>query len=404
MKRIWQVLIGVAAIMAMLCAGVGTAPVLAAPLQARGSAKIVFTGQVAAVDAESGALQVEVALRNGTVRYIVQAPSGFDLGTIAAGDTVKVKGTLTAPNAADATVLVKIAGSEPAEIDLTGRVAAIDAAAGTLQIEVAMDSGPVGYEVQVPAGYDLSAVQIDDTIHVVGGLVAERILRADTVEVTEAPTPTPTATVTGTPSVTPTATATPSVTPTVTATPTVTETPAVTSTVVFDKQGFYCRNLDVHHPVGGRIAERYDVPYEEVMRWFCQDRMGFGQIMLALQTAKVTEEAPEELVTERVEGKEWGDIWAERGLIGKDKKKGAPAGDKAQLEAQSEGSDRGGKAVGPKDKDKEPKDNGKGPKDKEPKDKNPNGNNGQGPKEKDLPKQAGPKDKGAKNNNGKGPR
>jgi hypothetical protein len=40
------------------------------------------------------------------------------------------------------------------------------------------------------------------------------------------------------------------------------------------------------HPVGSRIALRYEVEYPVVMSWFCQG-YGFGQIMLALETSKV---------------------------------------------------------------------------------------------------------------------
>lgn len=329
MKK-YRLLLGVAIGVAMLFLGVGALPALAAPLSAGGAAKITLTGQVTAVDATAGTLQVAVMLRNGPVTYTVQAPAGFDLTTVAVGDTVKVKGSLTAPNAVRASTLVKIAGPEPVEIELAGQVLAIDEASRTLRLEVAMESGAATYEVQVPAGFDLSTVEVGDTVEVQGGLVAERILRADTIEVTEEEEPTPTATPTGT--VTPTVT----VTPTLTATPVVTGTPTVTATATFDKQGFYCRNLDVPHPVGSRIAERYGVPYEQVMTWFCQDRMGFGEIMLALQTAKLTEEEPDEVVTERVSGKGWGNIWFERGLVGKDKKKAAPADDDGETEAEEQ--------------------------------------------------------------------
>jgi len=347
MKK-WQMWIGVAAIVAMVVAGLGATPVLAAPLQAGGAARITLTGQVTAVDPGSGTLQVAVMLRNGPVTYTVQAPAGFDLTTVAIGDTVKVKGSLTAPNAVRAATLVKIAGPEPAELDLTGQVTAIDEAGRTLQVQVDMESGPVAYEVQVPGDLDLSTLEVGDTIHVVGGLVAERTLRADTVEVEE-PTPTSTPAASPTPTATPSITPTETITPTVTATPVVTGTPTVTATVVFDKQGFYCRTLDVPHPVGSRIAARYGVPYEQVMIWFCQDRMGFGEIMLALQTAKVTEETPDEVVSERITGKGWGDIWFDRGLIGKNKKRISPTADATELEAQQQEQGTG-KAVGPKEK------------------------------------------------------
>jgi len=390
-------LLGIAIIAAMLFAAMGTAPALAAPLQAGGAAKISLTGRVTAVDTTAATLQVEVALGNGdTVTYTVQAPAGMVLDASYGGATVKVKGTLTGPDTIAATLLVKISGPEPVELDLTGTVTAIDEANGTLQVQVAFDSGPVSYQVQLPAGFDLSTVQVGDTVHVVGGLVATRTLRADTVEVTPAePTPSPTPTETETPSPTPaatetpTATETPSVTPTLTLTPTltatpvVTETPTVTATAPFANQGFYCRNLDVLHPVGSRIAQRYGVPYEQVMTWFCQDHMGFGEIMLALQTAKVTAEAPDEVVAERITGTGWGNIWLNRGLIGKNKKKvaptvtGTPGETELQAQEQVEGT---GKVRGPQDKN-----NGAPSKDKTP----PGRNKVAPGREKVLPTQAG---------------
>ncbi len=44
------------------------------------------------------------------------------------------------------------------------------------------------------------------------------------------------------------------------------------------QQGFYCRNRDIPHPAGARLAERYDVPYDVVISMHCEQRMGFGQI------------------------------------------------------------------------------------------------------------------------------
>lgn len=228
---------------------------------------------------------------------------------------------------------------EPVTIEITGLVTAVDEDAAALLVDVVMGGSPVTYTVHVPEDFDLSTVAAGDYVTVEGTLVADWTIDATTIEVlavtatptataTSTPTPTSTPTETSTPTLTPTPTNTP--TPTATPTPTSTPTPTVTATdsisdteTLGGKQGFYCRNLAAHHPVGWRIAQTYGVPYEEVMRWFCQNRMGFGQIMLALQTSRVTSDSPDSLIRERVKGKGWGRIWKDRGLMGKGKKRSA---------------------------------------------------------------------------------
>jgi hypothetical protein len=71
------------------------------------------------------------------------------------------------------------------------------------------------------------------------------------------------------------------------------------------------------HPVGAKLATRYDVDYEQVMGWFCDNEMGFGQIMLALQTAALLGGDAEYYLGRRVAGEGWGEIWQEEGLIGR---------------------------------------------------------------------------------------
>ncbi len=76
------------------------------------------------------------------------------------------------------------------------------------------------------------------------------------------------------------------------------------------------------HPVAKALAERFEVTYEEIMGWFCEDQMGMGEIGLALVTAQVLaeeDEAPtlEEIMSQRLdEGLGWGQIWQNLGLIG----------------------------------------------------------------------------------------
>jgi hypothetical protein len=91
-----------------------------------------------------------------------------------------------------------------------------------------------------------------------------------------------------------------------------------TSTYLHPEEGF-------QHPVGSRIALRYEVEYPVVMSWFCQG-YGFGQIMLALETSKILatnpdadQFSPEELLTMRTNQLGWGEIWKTLKFTGRPK-------------------------------------------------------------------------------------
>jgi hypothetical protein len=81
----------------------------------------------------------------------------------------------------------------------------------------------------------------------------------------------------------------------------------------------FCANPERLHPVGARLAARYDVTYKQVMDWFCEG-IGFGQIMLALQTARQINVEPATLLDRRLAGEGWGEIWQDAGLIGQGRK------------------------------------------------------------------------------------
>lgn len=87
-------------------------------------------------------------------------------------------------------------------------------------------------------------------------------------------------------------------------------------------RGYFCENLEVDHPVGSGLAERYGVPYADIMEVFCAGS-GFGSIGIALETAASTGENREELLADaREEG--WGRIWQDLGLIGRPEHAGPP--------------------------------------------------------------------------------
>jgi hypothetical protein len=61
------------------------------------------------------------------------------------------------------------------------------------------------------------------------------------------------------------------------------------------------------HPTGQKLAQRYGVPYEEIMGWFCQ-RFGFGEIDLAYGLSRSSGMPVVEIFALRRSGLGWGQI------------------------------------------------------------------------------------------------
>jgi hypothetical protein len=94
-----------------------------------------------------------------------------------------------------------------------------------------------------------------------------------------------------------------------------------------EKNASYCTKEDKLHPVAASIAETYGTAYEEILGWMCggeQGHAGLGQIMLALQTAALTEGSYDTYLMERENGMGWGQIWHELGTKGKPDKETPP--------------------------------------------------------------------------------
>ena len=84
-----------------------------------------------------------------------------------------------------------------------------------------------------------------------------------------------------------------------------------------EEEAGYCAGVGTH-PVAQKLAETYDVPYEDIMDWFCEGRYGLGEIMHALQTADPDgDTTPYYLLTRKTDLGGWGQVWQELGLIGK---------------------------------------------------------------------------------------
>ena len=88
--------------------------------------------------------------------------------------------------------------------------------------------------------------------------------------------------------------------------------------------GIYCAEggKEEPHPMAVRIAEKYGMSEELVMEYVCQG-MGFGDIMLAIKMGGGDAAG---LLTRKIDGEGWGQIWKDMNLIGKDKIDSAPPG------------------------------------------------------------------------------
>ena len=98
--------------------------------------------------------------------------------------------------------------------------------------------------------------------------------------------------------------------------------PAVVADAADDGEGeateedaAYCVGADPH-PTAQRLAENYDVTYEEIMGWFCEDGYGLGEIKHALQTSEATGLSVQAVFERKTALGGWGEVWQELGLIG----------------------------------------------------------------------------------------
>jgi len=86
------------------------------------------------------------------------------------------------------------------------------------------------------------------------------------------------------------------------------------------EDGAVCSNEAIH-PVLSALAEDYQVEYDDLLFYFCEQEIGVGEIEHALATAALeeVEETYDVLLSWFYEdGMEWGEIWQTLGLIGSD--------------------------------------------------------------------------------------
>jgi hypothetical protein len=84
------------------------------------------------------------------------------------------------------------------------------------------------------------------------------------------------------------------------------------------KTGHYCTNPQDHHPALFALAQQYNWPYEEVLRWFCEGRFGVGEIQHAFETWVAIDHrlTPNEILALKVQLGGWGQVWQQLGVKG----------------------------------------------------------------------------------------
>jgi hypothetical protein len=74
------------------------------------------------------------------------------------------------------------------------------------------------------------------------------------------------------------------------------------------KESPHCNNTAAAlHPTGVKLAEEYDVAYDEIMGWYCLG-FGFGEVKLAYSLGAEYGTPAADLFALRISGKSWGEI------------------------------------------------------------------------------------------------
>ncbi len=243
----------------------------------------------------------------------------------AVNDFVAIRGTIVAGvYVAD---MVTYAQDESTSMSFTGTINSISATQWVVGgTTVLVDSGTtIDPDLQVN-----DPVRVTFSIQADGSYLASAIQR---LEVTPEPTPTdaatetetsaatesetPAGTLTETPGPGETATETMAVTPTeeMSETPSevptemLTETPGVTLTPEPTREGKRagCDFNGWMHPDGSRLADRWKVPYQEIMGWYCRG-YGFGEVDLAYELAHRSGRPVQDIFALCASGKGWGEI------------------------------------------------------------------------------------------------
>lgn len=164
------------------------------------------------------------------------------------------------------------AKADTGEIEVEGTVLSISAGGGIFQVQE--KDGSV-HTIVPPAGFDWSSLKLGDIVEVKGTLNANGSVSALSIKIEQAD-----------------------------------------ADQTDKSDSYYCVQSAVQHPAGARLAERYEMPYEDLQAWFCQG-FGWGQVKLALQTAKLKGVDAADLLQARLDGQGWGQIWQGLNLVGR---------------------------------------------------------------------------------------
>jgi len=181
------------------------------------------------------------------------------------------------------------AQEEVEEVEITGTILSIDEEAGVFVVEVETEEGTEEYTIVVGEEFDFSTIEVGDEVEIEGQPTdEENTLKLTKYQLQE-------------------------------------QEQEEEQEREREEEGYFCDpETEEQHPVAASIAETYETDYETVMGWFCGQegeesedgeaedgsrRTGFGNIMLALHTAEITDYSVEEIMGMREEDKGWGQIW-----------------------------------------------------------------------------------------------
>jgi RNase P/RNase MRP subunit p29 len=195
-----------------------------------------------------------------------------------------------------AMLVVGSASAQKDKVNIKGEVISFDA--GTLTVQ--SNKGET-FVVIVPAGFDMSAIQVGTSVLIKGRTAQDGSIEADSIKLVgkgshdgngdnddekEKPEG------------------------------------------FKDNSAFCAEGKQVKpHPLAAKMAERYGVTEEWVMSRFCEG-YSIGAIMLAIRTSQIEgmTATPDDLLAKRTAGNGWGLIWKELGLIGSENSGQSPPG------------------------------------------------------------------------------
>lgn len=261
-------------------------------------------GQMTAVDPNGAPkppayeflLQGKVEKINGDAWTVAgtsfKVPAALQTADIRAGDMVSVRGHILADGSYLADRIERTF-TDQLLLRFNGKVGAIGSDSWTIGEKQVL----VNADTRIGAGIKLNdPVRVTVTVLPDGAWMAKEI---ESLLEEDKPETTPTSTLTAAPTATGTIE-----TPTVTPTGTLTLTPEVTGTPEPEAR---CGTGDRQQPEGARLALRHNVPYAEIMSWFCQG-YGFGEIDLAYDLSKSSHKPVTEIFDIRKSGQGWGQI------------------------------------------------------------------------------------------------